>query len=127
MGETESIEETGKVNKYSVGNLAYVQFEEGNNICFGQDFGLHIPLPSGVKFYPREESNGCIWFIGDGYGIINDNKLKEYDYGLSGRYGNGAINVSVKDLPIELVDYCRNNFLKKINNHKDGKFIRENS
>lgn len=94
------------MNKYITGNIAYVEFTEGNDITFGQDFGYHKPLPSRVKFYPTHESNGAIWFIGDRHGI-------QEKHGISGEYGNGAINIEVKELPIDLVYYCKNNFLEK--------------
>lgn len=93
--------------KYSTGGIPYVEFKEGNGINFGQDFSWFDEVPSGVKFYPTKEVNEKICFIGDRHGIHNN------EYGLSGEYGNGAIYISVKDMPTDLVLFCRNNLLEK--------------
>jgi hypothetical protein len=95
--------------KYSTGAIPYVEFKEGNNINFGQDFSFWNELPSDVRFYPKNEINNSICFVGDRYGITQ----KENKYGLSGEYGNGCVYVSVKDLPTDLVLFCRNNLLEK--------------
>ena len=43
--------------------------------------------------------------------LIEDGILKNNKWNLSGEYGNGAIYVSTKDLPDDIVEWCRANFL----------------
>ena len=88
--------------------LSHVTFPEENRIKFWQDFRGQEGLPSDKKFYPKEEVNTDIIFIADGYGITKNNC-----YGLSGEYGNGAVYVACKDLPVDIVEWCRKKFLIK--------------
>jgi len=87
----------------------YIIFPKNNNIPYGQDFNFWQNIPSKIKFYPAFFGNERIKFIGDGYGILNDNIYK-----LIGKYGNGAIFVSVKDLPENVKEYCMNNLLNSL-------------
>ena len=88
------------------GSLPFVMFPDDNKIRFWQDFSGWEGIPSDRRFYPKEEINGGIIFIADRYGILKDNK-----WNLSGEYGNRAIYVSTKDLPSDIVEWCRANFL----------------
>jgi hypothetical protein len=89
-----------------IGSLPYVEFTNDNEIGYYQDFGWKKPIPSGVKFHPVEINDNSIWFIADGYGVFKDNKYK-----LTGAYGNGKINIEMKDLDTDVVEYCKANCL----------------
>ena len=91
---------------YVTGSLPYVEFKEGNGITFGQDFSWWDELPANVRFYAVEETGSNIWLIADRYGIQKNNK-----WGLAGNYGNGRVCVSTKDMPKDLLEWCRANFL----------------
>lgn len=93
-------------NGFGVGSLPFLMFPNENKICFWQDFGKFEGVPSDRVFYPKDESNGSIVFIADRHGILKNNK-----WGLAGDYGNGAIYVSVEDLPSGVVKWCRENML----------------
>lgn len=93
-------------NGIATGNLAFLMFPDENKIRFWQDFSGWEGIPSDRRFYPKEETNGSIVFIADGYGITGNNK-----WNLGGKYGNGAIYVSVECLPADVVEWCRSNFL----------------
>jgi len=88
------------------GSLSFVMFPDENKIKFRQDHSGWEGIPSDRRFYPKEETNGSIIFIADRYGILKNNK-----WNLSGEYGNGAIYVSTKDLPVDIVGWCRANLL----------------
>ena len=84
----------------------YILFSEDNEYTYGMDFKILTGIPHNVKFYPIAETDNCIEFIGDGFGI-----LQEYKSKIEGEYGNGSIDVSKKDIP-HLIEWCRNNFIK---------------
>lgn len=89
-----------------IGSLPYIEFIEGNEICYYQDFSWNKPVPSKIKFHPILIDDNSIWFIADGYGVFKDNK-----YGIKGTYGNGKINIEMKDLDADVVEYCKANCL----------------
>jgi hypothetical protein len=89
------------------GSLPFVMFPDDNKIRFWQDFSKWEGIPPDRNFYPIEERNCSIIFIADGCGVLKNNK-----WNLSGEYGNGAIYVSVQDLPSDIVEWCRSNFLR---------------
>ncbi len=93
---------------FATGGIPYVEFKVGNKITFGQDFSWWDELPSNIRFYPVEEIGNNIWLIGNKYGVQRNN-----EWGIDGEYGNGRVCVSVKDMPTELVDWCRENLLIK--------------
>lgn len=94
---------------YKTGTLSFVEFPEHNNIIYYQDFGVKKNIPAGIKFYPESIStNNEIWFIGDRHGVLPNNP-----YGLTGEYGSGKINVPIRELPVDLVEWCRYHLLKK--------------
>lgn len=94
-------------DNYTIGQIPYLIFPPDNKIKFWQDFSGWEGIPSDRMFYPREECNKNIVFVADGYGIIAGDK-----YGLAGKYGSGAIYVSLDVLPLEIIEWSRNNFLK---------------
>lgn len=93
----------------TTGYLPYVRFNEDNEIRFGQDSCFWKCIPDNINFYPIEETqNGLIVFIGDGHGILKSHREK---YNIHGSYGNGAIYVFKDDI-LDIVDWCKKNFLK---------------
>lgn len=94
-------------NQIITGYLPFIMFGIDNNILYWQDFRFQKGIKSDIKFYPIQEINESIVFIGDKHGIIKDN-----EWNLQGNYGNGAIYVDIKNLPKNTVEWCRKNFLK---------------
>ena len=88
---------------------AYLNFPANNEIVYFQDFRGFKGVPSDANFYPTEIVNENICFVADGYGILANNQ-----WGLYGKYGNGAIFIQKKSLPADIVEWCANNLLQKI-------------
>ena len=92
----------------STAGIQYAVFPEGNEIEWHADWTNYVGVPSNRLFYPKEEVNGNIVFIADGYGLLSNN-----EFGLQGAYGNGAVYIPIENLPEEIVEWARNNFIKK--------------
>jgi len=95
-------------NTIIIGNLPFLMFSDGNEIIYWQDFSQCKGIPSNIKFFPEQEINNSIVFLADRCGILKNNP-----YNLEGQYGNGAIYISIKDLPADIIEWSRTNFLKK--------------
>ena len=63
-----------------------------NTIPYGQDFGVHIGIPAGIRFEMQRVSNNLIKLITKGYGQLTP----------GGQYGNGALYVSISRIPYHL-------------------------
>lgn len=87
------------------GSINYLVFGE-NKMIYLQDHFKRQGIPKDVRFFPLNEVEGTIAFAGDGYGWL--------DYlGFNGKYGDGSIYVFTKDLPEDIVTWCRANFIKE--------------
>lgn len=87
--------------KEEIGFLNYVIFPENNEIPFSQDHAFYRGVPSDRKFFLRSKiTEDRYSFIADEYGILPDS-------GIAGRYGNGAIFVSEKNLPEEIIEWLK--------------------
>ena len=105
--ERESIEfvntfltdQDGEIDVKKQNGFVQIIFPE-NEIPYIQDHGFWKSVPSGVKFIVANvtKQNG-LKLVADGYGALHDNK-----FGLKYNYGNGAIYVSVSDLPEKTQD-----------------------
>lgn len=78
---------------------AFLNFPANNQIVYFQDFQGFKGVPPDVNFYPTEIVNETVCFVADGYGM-------------KGKYGNGAIFVPKKFLPVHIVEWCANNLLQ---------------
>ena len=72
-------------------------FPEGNDIPYMQDMQFWRGMPTGVEFDVEPHGAGKLKLRADGYGA-------RYWDGEEGRYGNGAIFISEKDLPVTRED-----------------------
>jgi len=71
-----------------------------NEINFMQDMGFHRNVPHGIKFVIADiTKQRRLRLIAEGYGALRDNR-----YGLIPTYGNGAISVSILNLPKHIQD-----------------------
>lgn len=71
-----------------------VKFDEGNNVSYMQDFHfVGGGVPSDVEFDVIPFTADRVKLVADGYG------------NLRGRYGNGALYISVEDLPTKHMNY----------------------
>ena len=61
-----------------------VMFPKGNNIAYGQDFGYHKGVPSGIDFKVGSGCGDSVSLTAKGYG--------------GKPYGNGSIFISKKDM-----------------------------
>ena len=61
-----------------------------NKIPYGQDMQFWQGIPEGVEFFPEKFTIARIKLVGKGHGLVP-------------HYGNGALYVSVTDLPQKAV------------------------